>query len=174
MRFAQDMDGAIMTYVKPKDCVPLILDRGEYRGGVEKMKRIFRGMMADGTFTGRSNISAGVDAPLVVLITETYRPFLVKALRHKGFTEEEVQTELGDDKVWYGVVDGNFRLSAIRELMEEEPQISASFNCSVLLLKTTPPVERLKQMQRTHETTRRTENSIEATLYDEFKRMYDV
>lgn len=173
MRFAEDLAGAQMQPVNPKDCVPLVVDRDRYEGGVQKLKRIFTGMQSDGTTMGTSNVSAGSGAPLVVVITDTYRPYLGKALLEMGYTPEEVRVEMDKDKVWYGVVDGNFSLWALLELMEEEPSIWSSFKWTVLVLSKSPSMERLRQIKRTGEETRKAANCIEVTLYDEYQRMYN-
>lgn len=123
MRFAQEMEGALMTKVDPKDCVPLIVDREEYRDGVDKMKRIFRVLIGDDTFSGGTNISAGVGGALVVPMTECYRPHLVKAFRLMGYNEDESNRRLTLGKIQYGIVEGNFRFWAIVELMEEKPHV---------------------------------------------------
>lgn len=81
------------------------------------MKRIFRGLMGDDTFTGGTSISTGMGASLLVPMTECYRPHLNKAFQHMGYYEDEIDRILTVGKIWFGIVDGNFRLLGTLELM---------------------------------------------------------
>lgn len=101
------MEGAEITKVNPNDCAPFIVDRDEYRGSLDKMIQIFCGLMGGRTFIGGKNISAGVGALLQVPMTKCYRPHLTKMFRILGHEEDE---RLTSDKIWYVIVDGNFRL----------------------------------------------------------------
>lgn len=128
MRFDSEKDATVMTKVNPKLWVSLIRDRGAYRGGSEKMKRICRGLLSDGSSDGNFNFSAEVDAPIVVAVTDYYRPNLGRSLWEKSLTEEEVQQGMTSDETWFGVVDKNFRLRGILKLMDEEPDVSQSLS----------------------------------------------
>lgn len=173
MRFEEDVQGARIESLHPATCFPMVIDRDRYRGGVEKMKRIFTASSCDGTNSGHHNISAGTGASVVVPVTDSYKPYLVKHLLSQGLNDDQVRTEMESDSVWYGIVDGCFTYWAIRELMEEQPSVWGSFKWSVLVLNTSPSMDRLRQMKRSYETNRRAENCIEVTLYDEYNRMYN-
>lgn len=80
MRFASEMDGAVIAKMDPKLFVSFIRDRGAYRGGIEKMKRIFRGLLSDGLSNGNVNVFAGVDALMVVSDLNYYRPYFGRSL----------------------------------------------------------------------------------------------
>jgi len=172
MRFGTDVEGAIVCAVDPRDCVSLVRDRDVYKGGVEKMKRIFRGILSDGETHGKTNVTAGADAPLVVVITDTYRPYVRKSWREDGLSDGAIDDNLSRGRVWYGVVDGIFRMVALQELMEQEPEVWRSFKWSVLVMQRSPPMSRLRQMKRGHEESRLQENCITLTFYDELHRMH--
>ena len=172
-RFAAELQGAQMMQLDPLFCFPLIQDRAIYDGGVRKMMRVLTGQGEDGTGITSGNICAGSGTPLAVIVTEQYRPFLRKYLAEKGFNEDELQTNM--DQTWYGIVDGIFRLFAIRRLEEEIPDTWGCFQeWSVMVLRSTPSIDRLRQMKRSFEENRRSANLIDVTLYDEYRRMLDV
>lgn len=114
-----------MTKVDRKDCVQFIVHQDEFRGGVDKMKRIFRNLLGYGNFTDGTNISAGVGAPILVPMTECYLPHVKKSFWLMVYDEDEIDGRHTLDKIWHGVVDRNFRLWVFwnwwrRSLMSDE------------------------------------------------------
>lgn len=109
MRFASEMDGAAMTKVDPKLCVYFMKYRGEYRDGIETMKRISRGrgLLSDCSSDGNVNAYARVDAPIVIAVTDYYRPYFGRSPWEKGLTKDKVQQFMTSDEMWIGVMDGS-------------------------------------------------------------------
>ena len=170
-RFADAVHGAVMTEVDLSCCVPLVVDRDITRSGVNKTKRIMSGVFADGTKGCSTNVTAGSNCPIVVEITEKYKPYLRAALERCGVEESDIETVISSKGKWYGIVDRAYRYFALIELREEDPDRWECFKWTVLLLKTHPNLHVLYQMKRSDEECRRAENTVEVTLYDEYRRM---
>lgn len=68
--------------------------------------------------------------------------------------------------VWYGVVDGMHRLTAILELMDECPDTWESFLWPVTILKGGHSMQVLKQLGRHQNRKHDSSFFIESTLYD--------
>lgn len=171
-RFTAELRGAKIDFVNPEFLFPLILDRDRHESGVQKMVRILRGDFQDGSSCGDTNVCAGSGTPIVVTVTDIYRPYFRNYLVSLGLSESEIAAEMDEAHKWRGIVDGNYRFWAILYLRRANPDIWMSFRWSVLVLHCTPPLDRLFQLKRSLEFNRKPENVIEVTLFDEYNRMY--
>lgn len=121
MRFTSEIDEAVMTNLDPKLFLSLIRYSVAYQGGIEKMERIFKGRFSDDSSFRNFNVSAGVDSLMMVPVTCYYRHYFGISLREKDITEEEVQQCMTSEET--RLVDGNFRLWAILEQTNKDPEV---------------------------------------------------
>ena len=170
-RFEEVFKDSTMGQVNPARCFPLIVDRDRHPGCVSKMVRILSGETENEGLVTDSNVCTGSGTPVVVPVSELYRPLLIRYLKDNGANDATISEEL--EETWYGVIDGVYRLWALLELRETRSDQWRSFRWMVLILKGSPSLECLRQMKRSFEENRKSENLIEVTLYDEYSRMQE-
>ena len=76
-------------------------------------------------------------------------PYLRRCLREQGLSDKELAAEMDKHDEYFRIVDGNFRLWAISQLMDEQPDMWGSFKWTMLVLKGTTSMNILRQMKRT-------------------------
>lgn len=178
--FADVMEGSTNSRVDPRACVPLTSVRQISRSGVMRLKNIFNGTKS-AQFTSNGNnekdifgqgFVAGSDNGIVVELTGGLKRHVVDYFRStKGADDQPISDSQAiqkaeDRSVWYGVVDGMHRLTAILELMNESPDIWESFLWPVTILKGGHSLQVLKQLGRQQNKKHDSSFYIESTLYD--------
>ena len=178
--FADVMEGSTNMRVDPRSCVPLTSVRQISRSGVMRLKAIFNGSSFDrDTRNGRVNndrygqgFIAGSDNGIVVELTGGLKRHVVDFFRSmkgsdgKPLSESQAVEKAEGRSVWYGVVDGMHRLTAILELMDESPDVWESFLWPVTILKGGHSLQVLKQLGRHQNRKHDASFFIESTLYD--------
>ena len=174
--FGDVMEGSMNTRVDPRGCIPLTAVRNIVRSGVERMKLIFTGSMkydsaCDGT-DGVDGFVAGSDNAIVVELTGSLKRHVLDFFKSQTGSDGELLSEskakekVESRSVWYGVVDGMHRLTAIQELMQEIPERWDSFLWPVTILDGGQSIHVLKQLGR-HQNRKHNSNFyIETTFYD--------
>lgn len=172
-KFADIMEGSVMRTVIPNTCIPLIEARRGTKSGVDRLKRIFRGILSNGEMLGEINVTAGSDAAIVIPLQGALRQHIRGHFRLQGIPEEEISCTIEKYQKWYGIVDGNYRHKAIIQLMKEEPSTWESFKWSVCIIKSGCSLDRLRQLARCQNAKHDDDAWIETTLYDTLKGLYD-
>ena len=178
--FADIMEGSTNSRVDPRSCIPLTSIRQISRSGVLRLKSIFSGgsTVSSGKRDGMpiENIGdgfvAGSDNAIVVELTGGLKRHVLDFFRSKlgsdgePISESQAAEKAEDRSVWYGVVDGMHRMTAIRELIDEDPEHWESFLWPVTILKGGHSLQTLKQLGRHQNKKHDASFYIESTFYD--------
>lgn len=158
--------GAVVMHVSPKDCFPLTKIRSLCRSGIGRLKSIFTraNSKRNGVHIG---FVAGSDVSIVIEMTAELRPFLLTYLmQDEGMTREDAEVHADSKDKWYGVVDGRQVHSALLELGDELPSQWEKFKWPVLVLKSSPSIEVLRQIARLNNAKHSDRYYIQQTLFD--------
>jgi len=174
--FADVMEGSSNSTVDPQQCIPLTKVREIIRSGVERIKNLFSGMSNTGWTPGdnfEAGIAAGSDMPIVIPLTGVYRRQALDHFKGLGMTDTEAKEKLGARPVWYGVVDGTYRLIALRELIQEFPARWCGFSWPVTVLRGGHDIQVLKQLARQQNRRHAARFYVETTFFDTLRGLRD-
>ena len=176
--FADVMEGSTNTRVDPRACIPLTAVRQVVRSGVLRLKSIFSGNIKSAQCreqdetNGIDGFISGSDNAIVVELTGSFQRHIIdffKTIRGPQgdfLSDSEAKEKSECRSVWYGVVDGMHRLTAIQELMDENPERWDSFMWPVTILKGGHSIQVLKQLGRHQNRKHDATLYVETTFYD--------
>lgn len=169
-RFANLFRGSKNIEVPPSACIPWIKIREKTRSGIERLKALFLGLLQTQGSNG-GGIVAGMNMPIVVPLTGIYRQELVQYFKNLKLSDADTKARMAMHDVWYGVIDGGYRLLSIMELIDEYPSQWGNFRLFVTCVAGGYPVEVYEQLAMTRNELQSDVFHIETTLYDRLKRM---
>ncbi len=109
---------------------------------------------------------AGSDAPIVLPLEGSYKGTVLERFLADAMTEEAAREKRDPREIWYGLVNGMHRLTAIRELACEDPGRWGGFSWPVLMLKGGQNIEVLRRLARQQNRKQSSLFFVETTFYD--------
>lgn len=137
--FAQLLEGATAQSLDPMSCLPFTRIRNIVDGCVEVLCNIFEEL---------GGLTTGGSMAYAIRLEGVYASYPLEYFRDKMGSEEDANKEVSKRELWYGIVDGEHRLTALQKLICKDPAKWAGFSWTVTILKTSASLAALRAFAR--------------------------
>ena len=166
--FLNLMRRSVNTEVDVTHCVPMFLNRGVTRGNITRLNQLFLGK-GKGTGPAEYGIVAGTDNAIVLQLGSETSYFVTDYLKNSGMSSLEASRRFEEVDIWYGVIDGNHSLLALKSIIEEKTPGWGNFQWYVTKLTGGHIIDEYRKLARMQNARHDRAYYVETTHYDLLK-----